>query len=104
MLNHVAVSAAEHIDGPWGSGFGFFFLLVPFVWLGVLLLIFGLVGRRWRRAGWSGPEGRAPWAHAGRSAENTLGERFAQGDIDEKEYRSRLEVLRANNLPPQTKR
>ena len=31
------------------------------------------------------------------SAETTLAERFAQGDIDEKEYRARLEVLRANN-------
>jgi len=31
-----------------------------------------------------------------------LAERFAQGDIDEKEYRARLEVLRANNTftPP----
>ncbi|MEJ1231340.1 MAG: hypothetical protein WDM88_12995 [Galbitalea sp.] len=33
--------------------------------------------------------------------EATLAERFAQGDIDEKEYRARLEVLRANNQGPQ---
>ena len=31
-----------------------------------------------------------------RSAEQTLAERFAKGDIDETEYRARLEVLRAN--------
>ena len=35
-------------------------------------------------------------AQASRQAESTLAERFAQGDIDEKEYRARLEVLRAN--------
>jgi len=34
-----------------------------------------------------------------RSAEATLAERFAQGDIDEKEYRARLEVIRANAYP-----
>jgi putative membrane protein len=39
------------------------------------------------------------WGNAGRGAESTLAERFAQGDIDEKEYRARLEVLRASNGP-----
>ena len=34
-------------------------------------------------------------------AEWTLAERFAQGDIDEKEHRARLEVLRATDLPAQ---
>lgn len=34
------------------------------------------------------------------AAEQTLAERFAKGDIDEVEYRARLEVLRANNTPP----
>jgi putative membrane protein len=37
------------------------------------------------------------WDTASHSAEATLAERLAQGDIDEKEYRARLEVLRANN-------
>ena len=36
-----------------------------------------------------------------RGAESTLAERFAQGDIEEKEYRARLEVLRANRFPAQ---
>jgi DNA-binding NarL/FixJ family response regulator len=44
---------------------------------------------RARHPGWPGQ------ADA-RSAEKTLAERFAQGDIDEVEYRARLEVLRAN--------
>ena len=34
-------------------------------------------------------------------AESTLAERFAQGDIDEKEFRARLEVLRANDVSQQ---
>jgi putative membrane protein len=73
----------------WGPGFGWWFLLIPLFWI----LLFAFLGRRWRR---SAP----PWATAqtpGRSAEATLAERFAQGDIDETEYRGRLEVVRANN-------
>jgi len=45
---------------------------------------------------WATPTG----AQASRAAETTLAERFAQGDIDEKEYRARLEVLRANAPQP----
>lgn len=79
---------------PWayGPGVGFFpfFVLVPLFWillLVVLLLVIGRGRRRWiAEGGW----------HQGRSAEATLAERFANGDIDEVEYRARLEVLRAN--------
>ena len=47
-----------------------------------------------------GPWG-APWSgHGVRSAESTLADRFANGDIDEKEYRARLEVLRAQGVTP----
>ena len=89
-----AVSAAAHWGGPWVAGFGFLFLLIPLFWIGVIVLIITLVARR-RRAYWHhwGPE--AGW-RASSSAESTLAERFAQGDIDEVEYRKRLEVLRAN--------
>lgn len=82
--------------GPWAGGFGFLFLLVPLFWIGLFALVFALVGRRWRRNAWA--NGYGPWGHmnAARSAEASLAERFAQGDIDEKEYRARLEVLRAN--------
>lgn len=85
----------------WGGGpwFGWWWFLIPLFWIGIFFLIFGVFGRRWRRAavarggyGWgtNGPHG------ATRAAEQTLAERYANGDIDEKEYRARLEVLRAN--------
>jgi putative membrane protein len=68
----------------------------------VLFIIFAIVGRRRRFARWGANGGHfGPWGHAARGAESTLAERFAQGDIDEKEYRARLEVLRANNGPQQ---
>ncbi|MBN9170311.1 MAG: hypothetical protein J0I50_00210, partial [Microbacterium sp.] len=67
----------------------------------VIAVLFAVFGRRWRRAALAngyGPHGRM---NPGRQAEVTLAERFAQGDIDEVEYRKRLEVLRANApLPP----
>ncbi|TXN32885.1 SHOCT domain-containing protein [Lacisediminihabitans profunda] len=104
MLSTLALAApAAHWVGPMGAGFGFLFLLIPLFWIGLFVLIFSLVGRRWRRAGWGGPghygPGHTPWGGAARSAEATLAERFAQGDIDEKEYRARLEVIRANAYP-----
>lgn len=88
---------AAHAMG-WG-GAGWLFLLIPLFWILFFVLLFTFLGRRWRR-GWGGPGyGPPAWhaASAGRSAEKTLAERFAQGDIDEVEYRARLEVLRANN-------
>lgn len=95
-----------HWAGPLAGGFGFLFLLVPLFWIGVFALIFTIARRRrhaWAAAGGYGPEfghpGFGSWGAQSRSAEATLGERFAQGDIDEKEYRARLEVLRANAYP-----
>lgn len=88
--------------GMGGPGFGWLFLLIPLFWIGIIVALFAIFGRRWRR-GWNGPGpypngyGLAAHGHMGaRSAEKTLAERFAQGDIDEVEYRARLEVLRAN--------
>lgn len=80
------------------SGFGFWWLglLIPLFWILVFVLIFGVFGRRWRRRAWENGYSRGP-AHP---AETLLAERFAQGDIDEKEYRARLEVLRANAVNP----
>jgi putative membrane protein len=87
-------------------GHVFWFIII------VLLIVFALTGRRRRMARWAAmgqAGGWGPWGHghgfggfggsASRAAETTLAERFAQGDIDEKEYRARLEVLRANNTP-----
>ena len=90
---------AAHAGGPWGGGFGWFFLLIPLFWIAFFALVFAVL-RRSRRAAWAGGYGPGfgpRWAQPGRAAEATLAERFAQGDIDEKEYRARLEVLRANN-------
>ena len=98
-----ALALAAHLGGP-GFGFGWiFFILVPLFWIGVVVLFVSLARRRWSR-GWAQgqfPGHHGPWG-AARAAEATLAERFAQGDIDEKEYRARLEVLRANNTftPP----
>lgn len=105
------------LAAPWahpalGFGFGLFFILGHVFWfLVIVAIIIALVTRRrrWARSG------MGPWGHghgygyghgywggqqAARAAETTLAERFAQGDIDEKEYRARLEVLRANAPQP----
>jgi putative membrane protein len=78
----------------FGPGFGFpFFFLIPLVWIIVLVGI-GLLIRRGARRRWALEGGPSFGPH--RSAESTLSDRFANGEIDEVEYRSRLEVLRAN--------
>ncbi len=84
-------------------GFGLLFLLIPLFWIVVIALFVGLGRRRWRR-NWAMSGGHPGWGGwggwgAARGAETTLAERFANGDIDEKEYRARLEVLRANAYP-----
>ncbi|MFM9878086.1 MAG: hypothetical protein ACKVOG_09635 [Rhodoglobus sp.] len=94
---------AAHAGGP-GFGLGLLFLfLIPLFFFGLFVLFASIGRRRWMRAGGYGHggwgQGHGGWAAAARSAQSTLAERFAQGDIDEKEYRARLEVLRASNPP-----
>ncbi|GAA3598592.1 hypothetical protein GCM10022198_23550 [Klugiella xanthotipulae] len=103
-----AATVAAHAGPGWGAGFGWLFFLIPLFWIGLVALIIGLATRHrhaaWREAGFPagpggrgiGPHGFGPGWNGTRSAEATLAERFAQGDIDEVEYRARLEVLRAN--------
>ena len=101
--------AAPFAHPALGFGFGLFFIFGHIIWfLIIVAIIIAIIrGARWRRRAWAG--GMGPWGHghgyghgywggqqAARAAETTLAERFAQGDIDEKEYRARLEVLRAN--------
>ena len=87
-----AATAIAH-PGPWGhpgSPGGPFFLL-PLLWLLLVGAVVFVLIRRSRR-------GVAPWsrgvAGATDAAERILAERFARGDIDDAEYRLRLEVLR----------
>ncbi|MGX5680253.1 SHOCT domain-containing protein [Schumannella luteola] len=101
MITTLALATAALHVGP-GFGFGWiFFFLIPLFWIGVVALIVGLGRRRWARAGYGPGWHHGAWA--ARSAESTLAERFAQGDIDEKEYRARLEVLRASGPVPPTR-
>ncbi|ANJ27550.1 SHOCT domain-containing protein [Agromyces aureus] len=97
MLTTLATATVAAHAGPWAAGFGWVFFLIPLFWLLVVgLIIFGV--SRGRRRYWANgsPEGYGPpWARTA-TAEQTLGQRFANGDIDETEYRARLEVLRAN--------
>ena len=97
-----ATALAAHWGGP-GFGFGWLFLLIPLFFFGLFVLFAVVARRRWSRGGWGpGAYGHPHWASAARGAEATLAGRFANGDIDEKEYRARLEVLRANDqfTPP----
>jgi putative membrane protein len=93
---------AAHVAGPFGwHPWPGLFILVPLFWILLFVAIFAIFGRRHRRRMWNEGWGHwGPMGTAARHAEVTLAERFAQGDIDEKEYRARLEVLRANAMPP----
>lgn len=91
--------AALYPGGWGGPGPGLWFLLIPLVWIALIGVLLAIFGRRWRRAAAT----NGYWPHGGmnpaRHAEATLAERFAKGDIDEIEYRARLEVIRANAQP-----
>ena len=85
-------------NGPhygWG-GPGPFFFIFPLLWFLLFATVVFLIARRARRgarSGWGGP-----WAAhtaAGADPVTLLGHRFARGEIDEAEYRSRLAVLRS---------
>jgi len=101
MLTALATAAMPFHPG-WGFGPGPFWIIPVVFWALMIALIVTLIvtGRR---------RGRGPWAHGGwasaqaaRSAEAVLAERFARGDIEEVEYRARLEVLRSQQPnPPQ---
>ncbi|MBN9606674.1 MAG: hypothetical protein J0G30_08695 [Actinomycetales bacterium] len=103
MLTALATSALV-FHGP--HGFWFLGPIFGLLWFGLILALVIVLARRGRR-GWGYGPGYAhggPWAsaQAARNAETVLAERYAQGDIDEKEYRARLEVLRASApQPPQ---
>jgi putative membrane protein len=96
-LSTVASTVVMHPHGPWG--FGWWFLLIPLFWIALIAILFAVFGRRWRRAAVENGYGPHGYRSPARQAEATLAERFAKGDIDEIEYRARLEVIRANSTP-----
>ncbi len=71
-----------------------FFIFIPLFFIAAIVVLGIVFGRR-RRA-WAGYNAWQPVS----SAEQTLAQRYANGDIDEREYRARLEVLRANRVEP----
>ncbi len=79
MLTTLATTVAHGPFAVWP-----FFWIFPLLWFLLIATVVFLVARRWRRTG--GP---------GATGESVLAERFARGDIDEVEYRARLEVLRS---------
>jgi putative membrane protein len=97
-------TVAGHVDGRYGPGFGWW-IVFPILWFALIVTVIVLVSRRWRRGPWGpgypGPAGGwGPAAHRPASARTVLSERFARGEIDEHEYRARLEVLLATEERP----
>lgn len=84
MLTNIIVAGSAFAErGEWDGGPGPWWPIFPILWF---LLIAGLVFAVIRgRRRWSGP------SHSG---EARLAERYAAGEIDEDEYRSRLAVLK----------
>jgi putative membrane protein len=76
----------------WHDGYrhggGFWFPLIPVLFLGLWVTLFVTIGWRWRHGYGHG---------SGPSPESVLGERYARGEIDEAEYRQRRSVLRAKD-------
>lgn len=88
--------------GPgFGPGISPFWFIGPVFWLLVLagLIVLAVLFARRNRQLWQSG-GPSAW-RAAAGAEQVLGERFARGEIDETEYRHRLEVLRASRPQPQ---
>lgn len=81
-----------HHDGIGGAGFILSAIVMVVFWVvvigGIVLLVRYLVRHL-------GPNASGA-ANPARRAEEMLAERFASGEIDEEQYRQRLEVLRTN--------
>lgn len=78
----------------WGWGWGFPIALIGMAvfWAAVVLIIVALVRGLGRSRHQPGQPG---WPGTVHGAEQMLAERFARGEIDEEEYRSRPGALRA---------
>jgi putative membrane protein len=99
VIVFTALALSAIVFHPWHGGF--LFVLFPLFWILLIVVLFAIFGRRrWRN---HGACGYGQQAQASASAESVLAQRFANGDVDEKEYRARLEVLRASGPIPSQK-
>ena len=80
------ITTASGVDGPWNGGPPAFWPIFPLAWF-LLLATAAVVGFFVVRRG----RAEAPR----RAGEARLAEKYAGGEIDEEEYRTRLGVLRA---------
>lgn len=97
-MNALAQIATTVPHDGWGGGPGWF-VIFPILWFLLAVAIVVLIARNARRRFAAGP----PWAHRtspGPDPVAILGERYARGEIDESEFRSRLDVLRSSTQPP----
>jgi putative membrane protein len=67
-------------------------IMMLLFWGGVVTLIVFLV--RGSRSGWGGGAYYPPQGHQHDDPERILSQRFARGEIDEAEYKARLDALR----------
>ncbi|MBO9556363.1 SHOCT domain-containing protein [Cellulomonas sp.] len=89
---------AHPVGWGWGWGPGPWFLLFPLFWFTLIALFFAFGARRHRR--WDAEQrGLYSERRGTGGARAVLAERFARGEIDESEYRARLEVLLASDAP-----
>jgi putative membrane protein len=94
MLSTYAGTLVAHPG--WGPGPGWggpgWWIIFPILWFALIVTVIVLLARRARR-GWAawGPYG--PHRGTGPDPVAVLGERYARGEIDEAEYRTRLAVL-----------
>ena len=80
----------------WGNGWGWG------AWMGMMvmmvvfwgLIIFGIIALVRYVGGFAGHEHRHPADGGPRRPEDLLAERFARGEIEEDDYKRRLELLR----------
>ncbi|GAB4086908.1 hypothetical protein GCM10028784_35380 [Myceligenerans cantabricum] len=99
-MTEVAQVATHMPHGGWGGGPGWF-IIFPILWFLLVAAIVFMVARGARRGFRQGP----PWARQGAGPDPVaiLGERYARGEIEESEYRSRLAVLRPSTNPGEGK-
>ncbi|MFC7432155.1 MULTISPECIES: hypothetical protein [unclassified Agrococcus] len=85
---HAVADAAARFGPGGGPGGGLWPLAIlgPILWIALIVTLVLLFRRTMQRR---------PFVHAAAAGESALATRFANGDIDETEYRSRLAVLRS---------